>query len=125
MIVKKQNEDKKVYDKIKYSDSSNVNMNNSDSTRTTDNFTNSTSPTSNSIHVKSSFKNMVSDADGGITEFRNTGKYIPSSGITKSKMENTAGNAGNKQNKSQVAQLLNHIKKNGVKICKCFFKYKI
>jgi hypothetical protein len=114
MLVLKHNENRDTHKKIRYQDSSTVDLGNSDPFSSTNR--NGTA-TTNSINVRSSFKNMVSDADGGITEFKNTGNNAPSSQtISKSGMENTAGNAGNKQNKSQIGQLINHIKKNGVSI---------
>ena len=118
MIIAKQNEDRATFDKIKYEDSSAINMNsvNSNSFTNTRGSKSNTSPVSNSINIKDSFKNMISDADGGITEFRNTGNIKSNGVISNIQNTNAGGNSANKQNKSQIAQLLNHIKKNGIKV---------
>ena len=122
MLVNKENEDRPDYTKVKYYDSATVNSanNNLEAFTSTNSIKTSMKPNikpSNSINIKSSFKNMVSDADGGITEFRNTSpKILPNHKITKSHMQNTGGNSANQQNKSQISQLVNHIKKNGINI---------
>ena len=115
MLINKENQERPNYDLIKYNDSKRVNSISNLETFTSTN-KNSMKP-SNSINIKSSFKNMVSDADGGITEFRNTShKTLPNHKISKSHMQNTGGNSNNQQNKSQISQLVNHIKKHGISI---------
>ena len=116
MLVNKENQERPDYTKVKYYDSATVNSSNNNLETFTSTNKNSMKP-SNSINIKSSFKNMVSDADGGITEFRNTSpKTLPNHKISKSHMQNTGGNPNNQQNKSQISQLVNHIKKNGISI---------
>lgn len=116
MLVNKENKDRPEYTKLKYYDSSTVNSAPNNLEAFTSTKKNSMKP-SNSINIKSSFKNMVSDADGGITEFKNTShKTLSNQKNSKSHMRNTGGNSANQQNKSQISQLVNHIKKNGISI---------
>lgn len=103
MIVKNQNEYKENHEKIKYYNSVQPEVAKVDYTK--------------SNAVDQNFKNMVSDADGGITEFKNTTyKNSGNSRISKSKMQNTENNSNNQQNKTQLHQLINHIKQNGIQI---------
>ena len=133
MLVNKVNEDNEDINKVVINDSHIVNKDNEidnnnsndiindgnrlnqpvSNFRNTNNFMN----TLNKIPIKSSFKNMISDADGGVTEFKNTGKHNYSNkGISKSNMKNTQGNSGNQQNKSQISKLIDQITKNGIEI---------
>lgn len=116
MLINKENEERPNYDMVKYYDSNIVDTVDGNLEGFNSTGKNSMKP-SKSINIKSSFKNMVSDADGGITEFRNTSpKTLLNNKSSKSNMQNTGGNSANQQNKSQISQLVNHIKKNGINI---------